>query len=102
MIQKTLPVLALAVLAAQAAFTQTASLKTTFRNDFLIGAAINTRQIEERDTAAARLIPAQFNALTPENIMKAEIIHPGWSRYDFNLSDKLVDYAARQGLKINA
>ena len=102
MLQKTLPILALAALVTQSAFTQSASLKSTFRNDFLIGAAINTRQIEERDTAAARLIPAQFNALTPENIMKAEIIHPGWSRYDFDLSDKLVDYAARLGLKINA
>ncbi|MBN9382498.1 MAG: endo-1,4-beta-xylanase [Chitinophagaceae bacterium] len=101
MLQRILPVIACTVLAAQS-FAQPASLKTTFRNDFLIGAAINTRQIEERDTTAARLIPAQFNALTPENIMKAEIIHPQWDQYNFDLSDKLVDYARKQGIKVNA
>ncbi len=92
----------LAIVTVQAVKGQTASLKTTFRNDFLIGAAINTRQIEERDSSAVHLIPAQFSALTPENCMKAENIHPGWDRYNFDLADKLVDYAAREGLKVNA
>ena len=27
-------------------------------------------------------------AITPENIMKAEVIHPEWNRYDFDLADK--------------
>lgn len=90
------------MVSVELAGAQTASLKTTFRNDFLIGAAINSRQIEERDQTAARLIPAQFSALTPENCMKAEIIHPAWDKYNFELSDKLVDYATRRGLKVNA
>ena len=102
MSQKNLPLFFFAVFVSQATFAQTASLKATFRNDFLIGAAVNTRQIEERDTTAARLIPAQFNALTPENIMKAEVIHPGWDRYNFELADKLVDYARKQGIHVNA
>jgi len=63
-----------------------------------MGTAVNTGQIEEKDPAAAALIQAQFNGLTPENIMKCEIIHPEWDRYDFTLADKLVDY----GKKINA
>src|SRR5437762_5005848 len=79
-----------------------ASLKETFKNDFLIGAAIDAQQIEEKDTAANRLIVQQFNAVTPENIMKAEIIHPGWSSYNFDLADKLVGYAQKNNLKINA
>jgi endo-1,4-beta-xylanase len=78
------------------------TLKGTFKNDFLIGAAINTRQIEEKDTAAARLIPQQFNALTPENCMKAEIINPGWDKYSFDLADKLVAYAKKNNIKVNA
>lgn len=78
------------------------SLKETFKNDFLIGTAINRWQIEERDTADARLIPEQFNALTPENIMKAENIHPEWGRYNFTLADELVAYAKKHHLKINA
>lgn len=81
---------------------QTPSLKETFKNDFLIGTAINTPQIEEKDTASARLIAQQFNAVTPENIMKAEIIQPGWDKYDFTLADKLVAYAKKKNLKVNA
>jgi len=76
----------------------TPSLKEVFKKDFVMGTAVNTGQIEEKDPAAAALIQAQFNGLTPENIMKCEIIHPEWDRYDFTLADKLVDY----GKKINA
>ncbi len=78
------------------------SLKEIFKNDFLIGAAINTMQIEEKDSAANRLIEQQFNAVTPENIMKAQIIHPSWNTYNFELADKLVAFAARNNIKINA
>jgi endo-1,4-beta-xylanase len=78
------------------------SLKETFRNDFLIGAALNTAQIQEKDSAAARLIPQQFNAATPENIMKAAIIHPGWNQYNFTLADQLVAYGQKNNIKITA
>ncbi len=37
---------------------KTPSLKEVFRNDFLIGTAINTHQIEEKDTASDRVIKA--------------------------------------------
>lgn len=80
---------------------KTTSLKETFKNDFLIGTAINTPQIEEKDSGAARLIPQQFSALTPENIMKAQLIQPGWETYNFDLADKLVAYAQKNNLKIN-
>lgn len=78
------------------------SLKETFKNDFLIGAAMNAQQIEERDAVANALIKQQFNAATPENIMKAEIIHPTWGEYNFDLADKLVAYAAKNNINVNA
>ena len=37
---------------------KTPSLKEVFKNDFLIGTAINTHQIEEKDTASDRVIKA--------------------------------------------
>lgn len=67
------------------------ALKEVFKNDFVIGAAVNTGQINERDSGSAALLRTQFNGLTPENIMKCEIIHPEWNRYDFTLADKLVE-----------
>ncbi len=69
----------------------TVALKEVFKNDFVIGAAVNNGQINERDSGSAALLQTHFNGLTPENIMKCEIIHPDWDRYDFTMADKLVD-----------
>jgi len=80
----------------------TPSLKETFQKDFLIGTAMNARQIEEKDSAADRLIKQQFNAVTPENCMKAEIIEPSWNNFNFDLADKLVAFAAKNNIKVNA
>jgi endo-1,4-beta-xylanase len=80
----------------------TPSLKDAFKNDFGIGTALNNAQIEERDSLAALLIPRQFNMATPENIMKAEIIHPQWDRYNFDMADKMVAYCKKHDIKVNA
>jgi endo-1,4-beta-xylanase len=77
------------------------SLKETFRKDFAIGAALNSSQILQKDPQAAQLIPEQFDAITPENIMKAEVIHPEWGRYNFTLADSIVEYGRKHGMEIN-
>lgn len=77
------------------------SLKETFKNDFLIGTAMNTPQIEEKDAAADALIKQQFNAVTPENCMKAEIIEPAWNKFNFDLADKLVEFAQKNNIKVS-
>jgi endo-1,4-beta-xylanase len=76
------------------------SLKDTYKNDFLIGTALNTEQIEEKEPGAATIVPQQFNAITPENIMKCVIIHPEWDRYDFTLADKIVDYGKKYNMPV--
>jgi endo-1,4-beta-xylanase len=68
------------------------SLKKVFEKDFSIGTALNARQIEQKDPKAAELIVQQFNTATPENIIKATIIHPGWDTYNFDLADKMVAF----------
>jgi len=84
--------------------TQTAahdsSLKNVYRNDFLIGTALNASQINGKDSRAAQLIPAQFNSITPENIMKCEVIHPAWNEYHFDLADKFVEYGKKNNMFI--
>ncbi|HWB26791.1 MAG TPA: endo-1,4-beta-xylanase [Chitinophagaceae bacterium] len=78
------------------------TLSQAFAGDFMIGAAVNTAQFEEKDTAAAALLKQQFNAVTPENCMKAGIIQPGWSNYNFGEADSLVAFAAANKLAVNA
>ena len=80
--------------------TTTTPLREAYKNDFLIGTALNTQQIEEKDTGAAKLVPVQFNAATPENIMKAEIIHPQWDKYNFDLADKMIEYGRKYNILI--
>lgn len=82
--------------------TKANSLKEAYKNDFLIGTALNTPQILERDSLVNSVIKQQFSAATPENIMKAEVIHPEWDKYNFDQADKLVAYGAKNNIKINA
>ena len=107
MIQKRLKlaaIIAVVFMTSNSTFAQSnkSSLKKAFNKDFLIGTAMDAAQIEEKDPNAAKLIPQQFNAATPENIMKSEIIHPAWDKYNFDLADKLVAYGKKHDIKINA
>lgn len=77
------------------------SLKEVFRNDFAIGTALSEQQILEKDSGAAIIVPRHFNAITPENIMKAEIMHPEWGRYNFELADKIVEYGKKHNMQVN-
>lgn len=77
------------------------SLKNAFKKDFLIGTALNNSQINEKDAAVNTLIKKQFNAATPENIMKSALIHPKWDTYDFTMADKMVEYGKKNNIKIN-
>lgn len=77
------------------------SLKETFKPDFAIGAALNADQILEKEPNAKALVPQQFDAITPENIMKAEVIHPEWDKYNFELADKIVAYGKKHNMIVN-
>lgn len=70
-----------------------ATLKSHYACDFLIGAVLSANQVAGQDDVAGKIVPEQFNTVTPENVMKCEIIHPEWNRYDFKRADDYVAYA---------
>jgi endo-1,4-beta-xylanase len=76
------------------------SLKTAFKNDFYIGTALDSNQINEKDPVVNKLIVSQFNVVTPENIMKCEKIHPEWNIYNFEMADKLVAFGKKYNIGI--
>lgn len=82
--------------------TSNSSLKKAFENYFSIGTALNTEQVKEKEPNAAKLVPQQFNAVTPENVMKAENIHPAWDKYNFEPADEVVAYGKKYNMQINA
>jgi endo-1,4-beta-xylanase len=95
---------ALLLTASPAAFgaDAPASLKDTFQNYFAMGVAINARQIMEQDTNGVALIDSQYNAISPENVMKWEVIHPrpGKDGYDFKAADAYVAFGEKHHMKI--
>jgi endo-1,4-beta-xylanase len=88
------PLVFVAVLAAAifASAQDTPTLKDAYKNDFYIGAAINTAQITGQDKSGDALIASQFNSITPDNALKWEKIHPQPDKYDFALADQYVAF----------
>ena len=76
------------------------SLKNAYEKDFYIGTALDINQINENDSEVNNLIATQFNAVTAENIMKCEVIHPKWDTYKFDLTDKFVAYGKKNKMFI--
>ena len=75
-------------------------LKDAFKNDFMIGAALNRRQIFEEDTRGAAIVRTHFNSITPENVLKWALVHPEPNRYDFAASDRFVEFGEKNGMFI--
>ena len=76
------------------------SLKGAFRDAFMVGTALAPQQFGERDTASVALIKREFSAITPENVLKWERVHPQPTQYDFAPSDAYVAFGERYGMFI--
>jgi endo-1,4-beta-xylanase len=74
------------------------SLKQALKGRFLIGAALNQQQFTERDTRGAAIIRAQFNSITPENVLKWEFVHPSPDHFNFPPGDRYVAFGEKNGM----
>lgn len=80
------------LLAANVASLAQPALKDVFKNDFLIGAALNASQFTGSNAADARIVRQQFNSISPENALKWENVHPRPGVFDFSLPDRYVAF----------
>ncbi len=78
------------------------TLKDAFKNDFLIGVAVNQRQFTGEDTNGVALITSQFDSISPENVLKWESVHPrpGTNGYDFTAADAYVAFGEQHHMFI--
>jgi endo-1,4-beta-xylanase len=90
----------LSTMAAMAQASAPSTLKDTFRGAFVVGAAINADQITGKDARGDAIIIQQFNSISPENVMKWEVIHPRPDGYDFTLADKFVEFGLKNHMFI--
>lgn len=87
-----------AALAAGAAAQTT--LKDAFKGAFRIGAAINQPQFEGRDERDDAIVEAQFNTISPENVLKWESVHRLPDAYNFEAADRYVEFGERHHMFI--
>src|SRR5215471_7320791 len=76
------------------------TLKDAFKNDFRIGAALNRSQFYQENSNVVALIEAQFNTISPENVLKWESLHPSVAGFDFTAADQYVEFGQRNRMWI--
>ncbi len=82
------------------AIAQQPTLKDAYNGCFVVGAALNPAQFTGRDAQEAAIIKAQFNSISPENVLKWEAIHPQPNSYNFGPADQYVDFGQRNHMFI--
>ncbi|HUF61475.1 MAG TPA: endo-1,4-beta-xylanase [Verrucomicrobiales bacterium] len=82
------------------------ALKDIFRDDFLIGAALNPGHFSGAAGPAGggggevEIVSKHFNSITAENAMKWMALHPEPDRYVFDQADRFVEFGRRHGMAI--
>jgi endo-1,4-beta-xylanase len=85
--------------ARQQAARQT-GIKEAFKDDFLIGTAVDGRTVNDPSTPLAQLVAAEFNAITPTNMMKWGPIEPREGEWQWAGPDRLVDFGTTHGMTV--
>ena len=74
------------------------SLKDAYKDYFLIGVAVNQRNI--RDTAQSAMVVREFNSITAENDMKPQRTEPNEGEYTWEAADRVADFCRKNGIKL--
>jgi GH35 family endo-1,4-beta-xylanase len=74
-------------------------IKDAFKDSFLVGMAGDLPS--RYSDAELELAAAHFAAITPENCMKPERVHPAEDRWEFERSDALVEWAQKNDMTIH-
>lgn len=81
-----------------ASFANANSLKEAYQKDFAVGVAVSPDDVA--DPARQELIKKQFNSLSFENVLKWEVVQPNEGEFNFELADKIVDFAKANGMTL--
>jgi len=79
---------------------QTASLKDAYQGCFLVGAALNPSEFMGESPRNYTLVTSQFNTISPENVLKWEVVHPKPDTYNFTLADQYVAFGQKNHMFI--
>ena len=78
------------------------TLKEVYKDDFLIGVSLGSRDIKHyykypmrKDAAELEVVNREFNCITAENLMKPQYICPHPGKYYFNAVDEVMRFAEK-------
>ena len=80
---------------AAAGSPRQSGLAALFAQDFAIGTALSNTTLQGRNPALEQLVAREFGAITAENAMKWEEIHPSAETWDWQRADHFVDFGQR-------
>lgn len=81
--------------------TEVVSLKEAFKDQFLIGTALNTSQITGKNLDETNVVKSHFNSIVAENCMKSGRIRSDDAKFNFEITDKFVDFGEENNMTIH-
>jgi endo-1,4-beta-xylanase len=75
-------------------------LKTAYENAFKIGCAVNHEIVTGSIKNSRELVIENFNSITAENVMKAEVLNPSPGVFDFEKADAFVNFGQENDMFI--
>ncbi|MCP9753442.1 endo-1,4-beta-xylanase [Ferruginibacter sp. HRS2-29] len=77
-----------------------ATLKEAYKDAFLLGTAVNAGIVSGSNKPLQDIVLAQFNTITPENVMKAALINPQPGVFNFGPADAFVEFGKKNKMFI--
>jgi endo-1,4-beta-xylanase len=68
------------------------TLKEAYKDAFKFGCSVNNSIVNGTDSISQRIVVEQFNTITPENVLKAETVHPKPDVWNFGPADAFVKF----------
>jgi endo-1,4-beta-xylanase len=76
------------------------TLKDVYKDAFLIGAAVNPSITSGRDKTSQDIVLKHFNAISPENVLKASSVNPQPGVYNWGPADDYVAFGEKNKMFI--
>ncbi len=76
------------------------TLKEVYKDAFMVGCSVNDSIVSGADKASQEIVIQQFNTLTLENSMKAEVVNPRRESYNFRAADAFVEFGEKNDIFI--
>jgi endo-1,4-beta-xylanase len=92
--------LALVVFTMNTLAAEKSTLKEVYHDAFKVGVALNVEVSSGQDTKWIPILTKHFNSITPENVMKAEVVNPEPGVYNFKPADDFVELGLKNKMFI--